>query len=88
MLCMDYLYYVGAITVCRDAGLVAYPLTSILQEGEYDYDFAPAWRFVVTHMHWTERLESIGQLYLRSAFGLEPDQSIPPVSQIPIAFCL
>lgn len=61
MLCMDYLFYVGAIT-----------------EGEYDYDFAPAWRFVVTHMHWTERLEAIGEQYLRATFGLEADQPIPP----------
>lgn len=61
MLCMDYLFYVGAIT-----------------EGEYDYDFAPAWRYVVKHMHWTERVEAIGELYLRSTFGLDPDQPIPP----------
>lgn len=31
-------------------------------------------------MHWTERLEAIGELYLRSAFGLQSDQPIPPVS--------
>lgn len=61
MLCMDYLFYVGAVS-----------------EGEYDYDFAPAWRYAVTHMHWTERIEAIGDLYLRSAFGLEADQPIPP----------
>ena len=54
------------------------PYTS--QEGEYDYDFSPAWRYVATHMHWTERLEAISDLYLRAAFGLQPDQLIPPVS--------
>ena len=47
---------------------------------EYNYDFSPAWRFVVRHMHWTERMEAIGELYLRSAFGVESDVAIPPVS--------
>ena len=31
-------------------------------------------------MHWTERVEAIGDLYLRSTFGLQSDQPIPPVS--------
>ncbi|KAF9654199.1 hypothetical protein BDM02DRAFT_3182029 [Thelephora ganbajun] len=51
---------------------------------EYDYDFSPAWRFVVAHMHWTERLEAIGELYLRSTFGLKPSQPIPPYITIHI----
>lgn len=63
-------------------GLTAYPPSnhSALQDVEYEYDFSPAWRYVATHMHWTERLETIGELYLRSTFGLEADQPIPPVS--------
>lgn len=32
-------------------------------------------------MHWTERVEAIGELYLRNTFGLNPDQPIPPVSR-------
>lgn len=32
-------------------------------------------------MHWTERIEAIGELYLRNTFGLNPDQPIPPVSR-------
>jgi len=34
----------------------------------------------MTHMHWTERLEAIGELYLRAAFGVESDRALPPVS--------
>jgi len=62
MLCMDYLYYSGAIT----------------GDAEYTYDFSPAWRYVAAHMHWTERLSAIGDLYLRAAFGIESDRPIPP----------
>jgi len=51
---------------------------SASRDVEYEYDFSPAWRYVATHMHWTERLETIGELYLRSTFGLELDQPIPP----------
>lgn len=39
-------------------------------------------------MHWTERLEAIAELYLRSTFGLESDQPIPTVSYYRVYFIL
>ena len=86
MLCMDYLYYAGAVMVRSSCPIPSVHLLIPLQQGEYEYDFSPAWRYVVTHMRWTDRVEAIGELYLRNAFGLDPDQSIPPVSRNQIYF--
>lgn len=58
----------------------------IPQDVEYDHDFSPAWRYVITPMHWAKRPEAIGELCLRSAFGLQPDRPILSVSYHQVYF--
>ncbi|CAA7265892.1 unnamed protein product [Cyclocybe aegerita] len=48
------------------------------QPFEFDYDYSPAWLFVGQHMHWTPRLESLADQYVRSAFGLQEKAETPP----------
>ncbi|KAH9961361.1 hypothetical protein BC827DRAFT_343531 [Russula dissimulans] len=45
---------------------------------EYERDISPAWRFVVRHFRWTERLQSIVDSYLRRIFGVRDHEPIPP----------
>jgi hypothetical protein len=47
---------------------------------EYEYEYAPAWRFVGRYLHWTERIEQIAASYLRELFNMDESTSIPPVS--------
>ena len=50
------------------------------QSFEYEHDISPAWRFVVKHFRWTNRLQSIADGYLRRMFKVSDDEPIPPVS--------
>jgi len=45
---------------------------------EYNSEISPAWRFVVKHFRWTERLQGIADDYLRFMFGVRDYQPIPP----------
>ncbi|KAH9944221.1 uncharacterized protein BXZ73DRAFT_87164 [Epithele typhae] len=48
------------------------------QSSEWELDYAPMWRNVLRHLHWTERIETITQVYLRNIFALPDDTTIPP----------
>lgn len=52
---------------------------------EYDAEYAPAWRFVGTYLHWTEHVEQLASLYVLRILGLPEDSNVPPVS---IAFSI
>lgn len=54
-------------------------LTIRYQDDEFEHDFAPAWRFVGTHMHWTPEIEELTRAYVRRAFELADDAEVPPV---------
>jgi len=45
---------------------------------EFEYDISPAWRFVVKHFRWTNRLQTIADGYLRRIFDVPDDGPIPP----------
>ncbi|KAM6492243.1 hypothetical protein JOM56_011967 [Amanita muscaria] len=45
---------------------------------EHEYDYAPAWKFVGQHMHWTPELEQLGSQYLRRALNLEHSEELTP----------
>ena len=49
---------------------------------EWDYAYAPAWRYVGRYLHWTERIEIIADSYLRDTLDLSNDEQIPPVSTV------
>jgi hypothetical protein len=49
------------------------------QSWEYEHDLSPAWRFVVKHFRWTNRLQTIANGYLRRIFEIPADNPIPPV---------
>ncbi|KZT02434.1 uncharacterized protein LAESUDRAFT_815288 [Laetiporus sulphureus 93-53] len=48
------------------------------QTYEYEYDYSPAWRFVGTHMHWTQDMQNLADAYVLYAFGLPEDAEVPP----------
>ncbi|TBU63759.1 hypothetical protein BD310DRAFT_808030 [Dichomitus squalens] len=48
------------------------------QSYEYDFDYAPMWRYVLRHFHWTQRIELITQQYVREVFELPPGTNMPP----------
>ncbi|KAF8913143.1 hypothetical protein CPB84DRAFT_1812062 [Gymnopilus junonius] len=48
------------------------------QPYEFDFDYSPAWLFVGQHMHWTPRLVSLAEEYLRRAFGTQANDETPP----------
>ena len=52
------------------------------QDDEFEHDYAPAWRFVGTYMHWTPEIEELTRAYVRRAFELADDAEVPPVSLI------
>jgi len=45
---------------------------------EYQTDMSPAWRFVVKHFRWTNRLQSIADGYLRRSLKVPDHDPIPP----------
>ncbi|KAJ7230634.1 hypothetical protein GGX14DRAFT_584062 [Mycena pura] len=51
---------------------------------DYHQEMSPAWRFVGQHMHWTPRIQSIANQYIRRAFSLDPTEAIPPCVAIPV----
>ncbi|KAF9486450.1 hypothetical protein BDN70DRAFT_902572 [Pholiota conissans] len=48
------------------------------QSYEFDFDYSPAWFFVGQFMHWTPKLESLADVYIRKAFGTERTAETPP----------
>ena len=46
---------------------------------EWRRDYAPVWRAVGQHLHWTDRVEEIARSYLRKTFKLQDGAEIPPV---------
>ncbi|KAI0785042.1 hypothetical protein C8Q75DRAFT_723287 [Abortiporus biennis] len=63
LLCYDFLFY-----ACTLAGT-----------NEWEMDYAPQWRFVGRHLHWTSRIESIAASYVKRVFGLPADEgAVPP----------
>ncbi|KAI0734697.1 hypothetical protein C8Q72DRAFT_873170 [Fomitopsis betulina] len=48
------------------------------RDDEFEHDFAPAWRFAGTHMHWTPEIEQLTRAYVRRAFELADDADVPP----------
>jgi len=45
---------------------------------EFESDISPAWRFVAKHFRWTNRLQSLGDEYLRRIFQVPDNEPIPP----------
>ena len=82
LLCFDYLYYACAQQVdfwpCSPSEH-AFDL-HFLQSYEYDWDYAPMWRHVLRHAHWTKRIEMITAHYVRHIFDLPPGSELLPVS--------
>ncbi|CCM03129.1 uncharacterized protein FIBRA_05250 [Fibroporia radiculosa] len=52
------------------------------QSFEYEYDYAPAWRFVGTYLRWTPRIEDLAASYVRRSFGLLESDATPPYISI------
>ncbi|KAM5533961.1 hypothetical protein V8D89_012386 [Ganoderma adspersum] len=48
------------------------------QSYEYDWDYAPMWRHVLRHAHWTKRIEMITAHYVRQIFDLPPGSDVLP----------
>ncbi|PCH33026.1 hypothetical protein WOLCODRAFT_129563 [Wolfiporia cocos MD-104 SS10] len=48
------------------------------QPFEYEYDYSPAWRFVVQHFRWTSQLENLALGYVRRTLRIPDGQAIPP----------
>ncbi|KAK7031507.1 hypothetical protein R3P38DRAFT_2924051 [Favolaschia claudopus] len=40
--------------------------------------YAPAWRFVGRHMHWSSKVQDLADQYIRKAFLIKPSVQIPP----------
>ncbi|KAI8990457.1 hypothetical protein BD414DRAFT_483706 [Trametes punicea] len=48
------------------------------QSSDLEHDYAPTWRFVLRYLHWTERIESIAEYYVKRVFGLPAEEEVPP----------
>jgi len=48
-----------------------------LRPFEYQYDYAPAWRYAAQYMRWTDRLEQIADLYLRRMLNVADGEPTP-----------
>ncbi|KAI0964013.1 hypothetical protein AcW1_000933 [Taiwanofungus camphoratus] len=48
------------------------------QSFEFEYDYAPAWRYVARHFRWTQQIEDIVALYVRHALSLPRTAELPP----------
>ncbi|KAH9857996.1 hypothetical protein C2E23DRAFT_855905 [Lenzites betulinus] len=48
------------------------------QSTDLEHDYAPTWRYVLRHLHWTENIEMIAGLYVRQIFGLPVTAELPP----------
>ena len=49
------------------------------QAGEWDLSYAPQWRHVGRHLHWTKAIQSLAHQYVNEVFGLPEDEPTPPV---------
>jgi hypothetical protein len=57
------------------------------QPYEYEHDYSPVWREIVTNMHWTRRMHSLADDVLRQVLAVPDGQPIPPVRASPIGRC-
>ncbi|KAK7021935.1 hypothetical protein VNI00_017164 [Paramarasmius palmivorus] len=57
---------------------MSYFMTSGVLDFEWAYAWAPAWKMVGRHLRFREDLNEIARGYLRRAFQLEDEESIPP----------
>ncbi|KAI0652041.1 hypothetical protein C8Q79DRAFT_899165 [Trametes meyenii] len=48
------------------------------QSTDFEHDYAPTWRYVMSHLHWTERIETIASLYVRQVFNVPVEAEMPP----------
>jgi len=48
------------------------------QGSEYDYTYAPQWRYVGKYMRWAKEIETIAGQYVNRGFGLPEDGPVPP----------
>ncbi|KAL1951501.1 hypothetical protein VTO73DRAFT_650 [Trametes versicolor] len=48
------------------------------QSTDLEHDYAPTWRNVLRHLHWTERIETVAGLFVRQVFDLPPEAELPP----------
>jgi len=49
---------------------------------EWEYDYSPAWRYVGKYLHWSPKMLSLAEKYLRRSLALAEDASIPPFISI------
>ncbi|KIY68096.1 hypothetical protein CYLTODRAFT_421950 [Cylindrobasidium torrendii FP15055 ss-10] len=49
---------------------------------EYDWDFAPAWRFVGKYAHFTPAIVDLANAYVKKAIGIPEDAPTPPYISI------
>lgn len=55
---------------------------AVEQPWEWNWDYAPEWRFVGRHMHWNATLEKLALDHARRAMGVSDDESTPPFISI------
>jgi hypothetical protein len=53
-----------------------------IQPFEYSLDYSPAWRYSAQHMRWTDRLDQLGDKYVRKALGVADGTPTPLVGNI------
>jgi hypothetical protein len=84
VLCYDFLYYVSTDEVCGSVFFVFVSATECIfsQPYEYEHDYAPAWRNVMTHVHWNSRLQGLADDVVRHVLGLPANSVIPPVQSV------
>ncbi|KAI0706099.1 hypothetical protein BC835DRAFT_1260723 [Cytidiella melzeri] len=47
------------------------------KSSEYDYEYAPQWRDVGVHLHWTQKIQTLTTQYVNRVFGLPEDGPMP-----------
>lgn len=80
LMCYDYVYYVGAMKVSLGAASPYRSSPFPAQTWEFDFSYAPSWRFVGRYLHFTKSIEDLTSSYVNQLFGLPPDEQIPAVS--------
>ncbi|KAI0715410.1 hypothetical protein C8Q76DRAFT_730622 [Earliella scabrosa] len=48
------------------------------QSYEYDFDYAPMWRYVLRYFRWTQRIEILARHYVRQTLQLPVGSEVPP----------
>jgi len=69
MSCFDFLYFT----------------TSSHETFEWRFAWSPVWRFVATHLHFTDHIMDLTTTYLAKAFNTT-ENNIPPVGSLPNCF--